>query len=186
MKSITKVSGAACALVLLTGCRWGHPTPAATCADPGAKATVLSMVYDNARKGVDALVADGTFKHGDAIKSQIEALRKLGVLTISLTALEGQDDKIGRTTCSAVIAYKLPAEDRSAKAADTWKRIHGLEVPVDLLGEAPSTTIQFTVQPSPDGDGNNIQALDDLVPINAVLGLALNRLMRVNPDTSTL
>jgi len=185
MKSIMKIAGAAYALVFLTGCRWGHPPPATNCADPEAKATVVSMLYENARKSVDAFVADGTFKQGDALKSQIEALHETGVLTISLTALEGHDEKIDRTTCSAVIAYKLPAEDRSAKAADAWKRIRGLEVPNDLLGEAPSTPIQYTVQPSPDGDGRNIQIMDAHIPSSAVLGLSLSRLMRTHPDQST-
>lgn len=168
-------------LIALSGCsKLGlGEKPGAACADVESQNVVISSLYDNARKAVDTFVADGTFESGGELKAQIADLEKNRLLTVRSTSFEGYDEKLHRTTCAALVAYAVPAGDRSLEARSVWSRIHGIAPPPDLLGDKPSSTVPYSVQPDPTGKGRNVKTLDALEPTFAVLGLALNRTMRI-------
>jgi hypothetical protein len=151
------------------------PTPEGWCTDPNTLSTVADILFENAFRAIDGFGADGTFRHPEAVKEQLTLFGKERPLQIDTEALETFDPANRRVTCSANLHYLLPASDKTPQSKAAMRRISGLHVPPDLLGTAPESRLEFSVQPSPGGHDSVVTVVDAEETSSALLMVAIVR-----------
>jgi len=165
---------------LAGACAQAHPERA--CVDPKVHDLLVHTLFEDANRAVDAYAADGTFAQPAAIKAQLASLQLQRPIRFETVAFDGFDKTTSRVTCSATIRYVLPASDRTAEARQEAALIHGLDAPLDLLGDAPKSVLAFASEPSPSGKGSvvSMNGPDAVEPVSGLLLLAVARERRAN------
>lgn len=164
------------AAAALTGCaKPPKPNPALNCVDPAFQNTVLDMLFQTSRSLVDSNLGAGGLSDGTAVKAEIENLRASKVLSVKLASFEGYDEKLDRISCSATLQYELRPEDITPIARAAAVHVDGLSPPADLYGEAPTSTVDYTIQPTPDGQNSNVSATNFGEAENAIMLLAITQ-----------